>query len=682
MGICCSIRRMDNSLQHGLNVNDDSDQDDTNNDDNILMHENQIQQEIQQTQPDNDTPSNLLINTDTDLNTMSVTISHFTDHPIQNNEEHDDDDDDDSNELWDQIQEEQDEDAKQEMFENDDDEDDDKDNDDENSENNRYRKLLKKMKNRKLHKRKNLKSFLTQIKKTKEKQLITKKKKLKQLLLDRNNEKEYNTAFEPHITPNAPKFKKISSRSTFPEISFTEWIIKQGVELNDIINEVFNTPPSYQSDDDDEDEENEDMDDDKEETKDNANDNDNNVNKNSDETSSNSSESSPASAESSTCCNNKYGHLYVGYIPEEISVTITMYTLDLLPGIYEFVGTMDYNGTDDDDDYGSSWGIYGYGGGNHCTCQIILNSRAEIIGGHFSENSFKYHITNGTYTYDKPYCIEFTKEYFNYNYKYKVYGQIDRSLDENLQFKGYWKLLNGSRGGNVKMRYIETDKGCKKNQKLQHGKYQFYGHCDYLPNTARREFFDDRQRIKCYLTLNEKDYRIKGYVKLLKGTGYSGFYRRSAISSIWLDNDDNITNDTPSSDSDDDDDKNIFIIDEKESEWDIYGGLHIQLINQYVMEGFFNGEDFMGVWKDDQFKRFGHFHYETFTPANDDKNSKTKQGYDNNDGDDDDDDDNVDQHDEEEKNDVLMSSSYYLTRAKSLDSEEDIHEQNREEDID
>ena len=47
-----------------------------------------------------------------------------------------------------------------------------------------------------------------------------------------------------------------------------------------------------------------------------------------------------------------------------------------------------------------------------------------------------------------------------------------------------------------------------------------------------------------------------------------------------------------------------------------------------------------------------------------------------------DDDQDENDNDDDEKEDVLLSSMYDLTRAKSLDSEEDIHEQNQEEDID
>jgi len=226
------------------------------------------------------------------------------------------------------------------------------------------------------------------------------------------------------------------------------------------------------------------------------------------------------------------------------------------------------------------------GGGNVCKCQIILNSRSEIVSGHFSENSFKYHITNGSYCLDRQ-CIEFTKEYFNYNYKYKVYGQIERNLDnENLQFVGYWKLLNGSRGGNVRMHHVSSS-GVD-DERIQSGEYAFFGHCDYLPNADNNLLFDaaNGQRIKCLLRLQQRDFGINGAVTLLE-QGSDGFMTSNGT---------------------------VFAIDALESEWDQYGGIHCVLQNGYSMDGFFNGNDFMGVWKDDRLKRFGHFQYEIIRP--------------------------------------------------------------------
>ena len=105
----------------------------------------------------------------------------------------------------------------------------------------------------------------------------------------------------------------------------------------------------------------------------------------------------------------------VGLIPREIATTIRSYTLTILPGIYDFEGTMDYSGIADGCNSPSDWSRSRGGGmGSPCSCQLILNSRAEIVKGHFAENSFKYHITGGTYSYDAPHCVEFTKEYFHY----------------------------------------------------------------------------------------------------------------------------------------------------------------------------------------------------------------------------------------------------------------------------
>eukprot|EP01084_Bolivina_argentea_P262496 443919_1 len=188
MGVCCSFKRIDNSLQHGLNDN-------IHNNNELVEIENK-NQEITNINNNNNNEDE---NNESSLNTMSVTISAITDHPIQ-----DDDDDDDDN---------------------------DNDNDNESDE---YIGILNRM-----HKRKNLKSYLTQVKKSKTKQCITKRKKLKELLLDKSNEKEYATAFDKNISPNAPKFEKLTYKTIFPEISFTEWIICEGNKLNDIINGIF-----------------------------------------------------------------------------------------------------------------------------------------------------------------------------------------------------------------------------------------------------------------------------------------------------------------------------------------------------------------------------------------------------------------------------------------------------------
>merc|ERR1712083_528154 len=99
---------------------------------------------------------------------------------------------------------------------------------------------------------------------------------------------------------------------------------------------------------------------------------------------------------------------------------------------------------------------------------------------------------NGTYTYDTQF-VEFTKEYFEYDCQYKVYGQIERSVHGQLEFRGFWKLMdssNGSRGGNVRMHYVERTQ-CRgvSSSRIEPGTYRFYGHCDYLPNaevTAER----------------------------------------------------------------------------------------------------------------------------------------------------------------------------------------------------
>jgi len=641
---------MDNSFQRGLNVNDQSDDEHAQ-----TAHETHQQRAVETTSTN--TEHNHANSNDTYLNiTVSPPIPNESDlQPA--NDDNDDNDNDNDNDI--EMEEPEEADTN------------------EHGNGNRYQRLLTRM-----QRRKNLKSYLTQVTKSKQKQYITKKKKLQQMLLDRNNEQEYNTAFEPSLTPNAPKFRKLSSRSKFPEISFSEWIIKEGVVLNDILNEIYNAPPI----------------DDEHHTDDDHDD----LTNNNQTESSLSSESTPFSSANGSSSNNNnkpvHSHsgklaatrssdLYIGYIPDEISILITSYTLDLLPGIYEFEGSMDYNGTDDESDgngngngSGSShrgWGAYGWGAGNQCTCQIILNSRAEIIGGHFTENSFKYHITNGSYTYDRPYCIEFTKEYFNYNYKYKVYGALQRDEQEKLIFDGHWKLLDGLRGGRVRMNYLESKLGAKQNQKLSGGQYQFYGHCEYLPNTTPNRFFSDRQRIKCCLRLNQRDFKIQGFVKLLHGVraqtfGWLDYRGLDSILSQFAEQDGDAN-------EDEDENDNVFVIDEKESEWDMYGGLHVQLLSGYVMEGFFNGEDFMGVVKDERLQRFGHFHFELYTPTQRGQDCSTNG--DSKEDEDESESDNENDEDEQ-KLDVLLSSSYDLQRAKSLDSDEDLHEQHDEHDVD
>ena len=298
--------------------------------------------------------------------------------------------------------------------------------------------------------------------------------------------------------------------------------------------------------------------------------------------------------------------------------------------------------------------------GNRCSCQIILNSRCEIVGGYFSEHNFKYHITNGSYTLDVPHCFEFTKEYFNANYKYKVYGQLfnvkkDTENTENdeaeddpdetqLQFKGKWRMLNGARGGSVIMNQVPSGdnkkKGGKKSKartKLYAGDYVFYGYCDYLPNIFKNkrqkkielEFFDRRQKVECKFRLNKKvPGNVEGFIRLL-------------LNGI------------------EDDDGDRYKVVEDESEWDEYGGLHVVYENGYKMDGFFNGRDFMGVWKDENDERFGHFHF-------------GRIGYNKLEDDSESDDDNDEEKEEVEDEELpVISSRFLLERAKSLESDDD-----------
>ena len=100
-------------------------------------------------------------------------------------------------------------------------------------------------------------------------------------------------------------------------------------------------------------------------------------------------------------------------IPWFICSEIVLYTYALVPGSYYFTGKM-----------GS-----GYYDQNCCSCRLSLNNFGEINGGFFQElynnnfnsnNGFKYEITHGTFDYVNG-LIEYTKWYFPFNYKYKVY---------------------------------------------------------------------------------------------------------------------------------------------------------------------------------------------------------------------------------------------------------------------
>ena len=138
---------------------------------------------------------------------------------------------------------------------------------------------------------------------------------------------------------------------------------------------------------------------------------------------------------------------FLNRLSMDLTNEIILYTLTLVPGIYNFKGAM------------SS----GFGSQTSCNCKLVLDENASVIGGCFQEiyhdydsddsdgdndngddgssgdsgsdsessgnsdacarPSFEYEITNGSYNYNDG-RIEFTKWYFRANYKYKCWGRI------------------------------------------------------------------------------------------------------------------------------------------------------------------------------------------------------------------------------------------------------------------
>merc|ERR1719242_1445050 len=76
------------------------------------------------------------------------------------------------------------------------------------------------------------------------------------------------------------------------------------------------------------------------------------------------------------------------YIPPGICSEIVLYSLTLIPGVYNLEGT-------------ATMGMHREYG---CSCRLILNDDSCVVGGTFQENwgsanSFEYEVTNGTYDY-------------------------------------------------------------------------------------------------------------------------------------------------------------------------------------------------------------------------------------------------------------------------------------------
>ena len=133
------------------------------------------------------------------------------------------------------------------------------------------------------------------------------------------------------------------------------------------------------------------------------------------------------------------------------------------------------------------------------------------------------------------------------------------------------------------------------------GTYRLYGRCDQLPNVGERHSFGNGQRLKCVLTLTDAKDQVAGHVKLVKG-GQGGYYRFGA-------------NEEEEEEADEVD---VFAVDAAASQWDAHGGVHVRLENGYVMDGFLNGADYMGTFKDERLRRFGAFQFEVFASARQD----------------------------------------------------------------
>eukprot|EP01083_Nonionella_stella_P144636 451894_1 len=176
------------------------------------------------------------------------------------------------------------------------------------------------------------------------------------------------------------------------------------------------------------------------------------------------------------------------YIPLEITSEIILYTLTLVPGIYNFLGTMS-----------SGWSDSG------CSFNIVLDDHSCVIGGCLQEvysfasgqqqsSSFEYEITHGTYDYMSG-AIEFTKWYFPFNYQYKVTGKIvyktgkkevnvtiedqemkrdeDDGIVDEIWFVGDWHRCSYRTKGSLNMKL--TNETVVLQHVIKPGKYTFIG---------------------------------------------------------------------------------------------------------------------------------------------------------------------------------------------------------------
>eukprot|EP01084_Bolivina_argentea_P081138 146960_1 len=274
--------------------------------------------------------------------------------------------------------------------------------------------------------------------------------------------------------------------------------------------------------------------------------------------------------------------------PSYLAAVIYLYTLNLLPGLYSFKGKMDYGNT-------------GYG--NYCSCEILLNSNSQIIGGYFGEDittkMLKYHITKGTYNY-KHSLIEFTKHLFDYACEYKMYGKIYSNLINNefkLTFEGKWSTTTSQskRGGNITMQCIDNGKNNMNKVKINIGTYLF----DKIVMKFRYNYIKNDSVTK-FIDLCDQKYQINDIIIKLNidiksdniVNGYLCFYK----------NHNDIIFDEKNAEC-------LIHILPKFSEWDHYGGLKIVLENNCALNGYFNGNDYLGMLKFKE-KTFGNFEFQ------------------------------------------------------------------------
>mmetsp|Transcript_46948 Transcript_46948/g.57672 ORF Transcript_46948/g.57672 Transcript_46948/m.57672 type:complete len:423 (+) Transcript_46948:52-1320(+) len=323
-------------------------------------------------------------------------------------------------------------------------------------------------------------------------------------------------------------------------------------------------------------------------------------------------------------------------IPNGIACNIVSYTMDLLPGIYEFIGSM-----------------HAFGDDNNAKCQLILNSKAQIMGGYFQENSFKYHITHGSFTYSKPYFVEFCMEYFNYNYKYKCYGEITRDNEtNNLLFIGNWTTTNTyKRGGSIKMKYTYDEFKISMPKININDTLQFVGYpCVQYRNITNeqeqelREFIgycnDNLMKIEVTLLKNSA---LSGYLAIYDNVSNTKYYGNTIFGKTVNCDNDNIIQ--------------TYNICSKKSIWDIYGGLTIYFKElNATFDGFYNGKEFRGVLaysnsesNTNESERFGYFQWERLA-------------------------DELHSDDETQTNDTNIDDNIEITKLKrqqSLDSDDD-----------